>query len=152
MKYRIAFTYVFIFLGLSFYAQRTITSIDTLVHQLKNNQENFRQVEKLKSAEGSRTNYYEGAVLRLCVVKEFDKIEKSVIWIFSDQKILYTETNWRDAATGKQLFQEKTYHDTNGMFAWLSAEHTFEDANSEKFRRLDREIKVYVDKLLEEVE
>jgi hypothetical protein len=133
----------------NYFAQQTISDIDTLAFRILINKEHYRKVEKLKTAESSRINYYEEDALRMCVVKENAEVEKTVTWIFSNQRIMYTETNWRASESGRQLYQEKTYHDKNGMFAWLSAENTFEDANSQKFKNLDLEINAYTEKLLE---
>jgi len=83
-------------------------------------------------------------------VQAHGKIEKNVVWYFHEKNLIYTETNWTDSLSGKNLFEERTYHDKNTMIAWINNEGTFVDAVATEFITLERELRAYGKKIFEE--
>jgi hypothetical protein len=136
---------------LKFSAQKgSIGVIDESVAQIKANLETLQKEEKINSPEVFQYFYYQENEPRMIVVQENGKIEKNIAWYFKNKLLIHTETNWTDSASGKNLYREKTYHDKNGMIAWLNTEDTFVRATSDEFKKLNRETAAESRRLLEE--
>jgi hypothetical protein len=150
MKKTLLFAF-WIFSTAGLFSQKSsIAVIDEAVALIKNNLETLQKEEKETSPEGYRHVYYNGDETKMIVVEENGKIEKNVAWYFKDKSLIYTETNWTDSATGKNLYREKTYHDKSGMIAWLNTDDTFVRATSDEFKKMNRQLGAEGRKLLEE--
>lgn len=154
MNPRSLFFLLGIFTLLNLHSQNmSIGEIDKHVELTRQHIEELEEVKRFDTDTAKRTLYFKGKELKVVAVRgKSDKIEKSVQWYFHKRSLLYTETNWSDSTTGRQLFTERTYHNNGDLIAWINSENSFVDSSSPEFNKLDRELRAYATQIRDEAE
>lgn len=133
---------LFIFAHLKNYGQQpafSIAGVDSIVLQVTQHKENYEHTAVSLTDSTTAQAFFENGRLIFITTLDPGKFEKHTSWYYMGTTLLYTESVWTDAK-GRPLYREKTYHNKNGLFAWLNTESTFMHSNSTEFQKRDREL------------
>lgn len=129
---------------------RSIKDIDELVHRIQQERDHYEEVNVVNTLTLQKQFYYKEDILQIVALRYPEKIEKIQNLYFSQNHLVFTETQWLDTLKGRLLYTEKTYHAQDAMFAWLNTENTFVDSDTPEFKSQDADLRRYALKLKQE--
>lgn len=118
-----------------------IREIDKFKDNINLNINNFQKIEKYKDSLNFRHVYLKDNVLQLIKVQhKVGSIIKNIEWFYLNNQLFYTEANWVDTITNKNINHAICYLYNDHLIAWINNDNKFVNSKSAEFK--DYEIKI----------
>lgn len=118
-----------------------IREIDKFKDNINLNINNFQKIEKYKDSLNFRHVYLKDDVLQLIKVQhKVGSIIKNIEWFYLNNQLFYTEANWVDTITNKNINHAICYLYNDHLIAWINNDRKFVNSKSTEFK--DYEIKI----------